>query len=79
MEPYKNRDGNSGVLAYEIRPDAIRVWFAAAAYEYTYGSAGRDAVEMMKKLAIAGRGLSTYISQEDPPYARKWKAESPVL
>jgi hypothetical protein len=32
-------------------------------YLYTYESTGADAVELMKTLAVQGRGLSTFISQ----------------
>lgn len=72
MQLYKNRAEKSGVLAYEIRTYSIVVRFVSGEdYEYTYQSAGRDAVEAMKRLATAGRGLSTYISQQRPLYARK--------
>jgi hypothetical protein len=53
-----------GVVAYGIAEDAICVQFAkGAAYVYSYASNGRDQVEQMKALALAGAGLSTYISQ----------------
>jgi hypothetical protein len=32
-------------------------------YLYDYESAGRICIEEMKRLAVAGRGLATYISQ----------------
>jgi hypothetical protein len=64
MQPYGNRSGGSGVRAYEIGPDFIRVQFPRGEpYLYTYESAGRDNVERMKELAASGRGLSTFISQ----------------
>jgi hypothetical protein len=60
---YGNRAGNSGVVAYEIRPDGIRVKFIdGRIYTYTYRSAGRGNVERMKLLARSGRGLSGFIS-----------------
>lgn len=60
---YGNRAGNSGVMAYEIRRDGIRVEFIdGRIYTYTYRSAGRENVERMKLLARSGRGLSGFIS-----------------
>lgn len=64
MTPYKRLSGDSGVLAYLIEARAIRVKFVdGRVYTYTHGSAGRDNVEQMKRLAQAGKGLSTFISQ----------------
>ena len=64
MERYKNLEGHSGVTGYEISDDSIRVEFNYdTVYEYTYASAGKRIIEKMKKLAVAGKGLSTYISQ----------------
>jgi hypothetical protein len=60
---YQNRSGNSGVVAYEIVEDGIRVRFVdGATYTYTFESAGRAHVERMRKLAQAGEGLSGYIA-----------------
>ncbi len=73
MRPYRNLEGHSGVVAYELHADAIAVRFAGGdVYDYTYASTGRARVETMKALAEAGRGLSTFIARyvrED--YARK--------
>ncbi len=64
MERYKNLSGNSGVAAYEIATDSITVEFKDGhVYLYTYQSAGSENIERMKELAIAGRGLNTYISR----------------
>jgi hypothetical protein len=64
MKRYRNLEGHSGVLAYDIRADAIAVKFAGGdVYNYTYARPGRTHVEEMKRLALAGRGLSTYISR----------------
>jgi len=77
MKRYRNLEGHSGVLAYDIRPDSIAVKFAGGdVYDYTYAQPGRTHVEEMKRLALAGRGLSTYISQhvrED--YAARHEAQ----
>ncbi|WII73331.1 hypothetical protein QJS83_05540 [Bdellovibrio sp. 22V] len=60
---YKNRSGNSGVVAYETGEDSISVTFVdGKVYVYNYAVTGKDEVETMKRLAQAGRGLSTYIS-----------------
>jgi|GEM_PF-121704 len=76
METYKNLGGNSGVVAYLIGDDSIVVRFASGQhtfYRYTYASAGSEAVERMKSLAAAGRGLNGFISTRatQPPYFRK--------
>ena len=64
MQPYKNLGGNSGVSAYEIGDDYIKVEFDdQEAYVYDYEEPGRDHVERMKELAEAGQGLHTYINQ----------------
>ena len=65
MQRYRNLAGDSGVVAYAITPSSISVKFVGAdsIYEYSHASAGKAHVEEMKRLAQAGRGLSTYISQ----------------
>jgi hypothetical protein len=65
MENYKNLSGDSGVKAYELGSDSITVEFNdGKVYQYTYQSAGRENVESMKKLAVAGKGLNSFISRE---------------
>jgi hypothetical protein len=65
MKRYKDRSGKSGVFLYEIGKDYILVRFTGsdAVYKYSYKRPGKKHVEMMKKLAEKGEGLSTYISQ----------------
>ena len=64
MEPYRALGGDSGVIAYQIGERAIAVQFRSGeTYHYTYASAGRGNIERMKRLARAGKGLSTFISQ----------------
>jgi hypothetical protein len=64
VQPYKNLNGRSGVTAYEIGDDWIKVRFrAGGTYNYTYESTGKERVERMKVLAAAGKGLSTFISK----------------
>ncbi|RZI79426.1 MAG: hypothetical protein EOP38_25420 [Rubrivivax sp.] len=72
MKRYANLEGHSGVLAYEVRATAIVVKFQGGErYEYTNASAGVAAIDTMKRLAQAGRGLSTFIARHKPTYARK--------
>ena len=64
MQPYLNCSGNSGIVEYENGPDFIIVRFHSGdLYVYTSERLGRNHVEEMKRLAVSGRGLSTYISQ----------------
>lgn len=65
MHRYQNLSGNSGVAAYETGSTFIRVRFVNDTFVYTYNytSAGKSRVEIMKQLAVAGRGLSSYISR----------------
>ena len=73
MTPYGNLGGNSGIEAYEIGPDFIRVQFAdGSVYLYTYASAGSQNIEHMKQLAVDGRGLNSFITTTVRyDYARK--------
>ena len=62
MERYKNLSGESGVVAYEIDSDSIKVEFEdGGLYLYTYASTGITKIEKMKALASSGRGLATFI------------------
>ena len=64
MKPYRNLNGNSGVLAWEAGKDFIKIRFRGGdVYLYTHSVTGQRHVEQMKKLAAEGKGLSTYISQ----------------
>lgn len=63
MEIYRNLKGASGVIAFEIGDDYIKVRFRDGIYLYNYEKPGRSHVEQMKLLATAGKGLSTYISK----------------
>lgn len=64
MQRYLKLSGDSGVAGYKIGADYILVQFhTGKSYRYSYRRAGRQHVERMKVLAVAGRGLSTYISR----------------
>jgi len=65
MKPYKNLNGNSGIKAYELLPDGIKIQFADdSIYLYNYEFNGERAIKIMKGLAKKGIGLTTYINQE---------------
>jgi hypothetical protein len=68
MERYNNLGGDSSAVAYEIGNDYIKVKFVdGSVYLYNYLSAGSQNIEEMKRLAIRGEGLSSFISK----YVRK--------
>lgn len=64
MERYRNWSGTSGIAAYEIGADFIRVMFrdTSRTYTYSYRRAGRIHVDTMKTLAQHGSGLNKYIN-----------------
>lgn len=64
MERYRNLDGNSGVAAYRIGDAFIEVRFlGSGTYLYNHAVPGARDVAAMQRLAVAGRGLATYINQ----------------
>lgn len=65
MERYRNTGRDSGVVAYEIGADYIRVQFSGTSrtYTYSYRKAGSNHVENMKQLARNGSGLNSYINR----------------
>lgn len=59
---YKNLGGKSVVAHYELEKDAINIKFTNnSAYRYTNQSAGSENIKKMKSLALAGKGLGTFI------------------
>lgn len=66
MTPYKSLSGKqSGVTAYEIGDDFIKVCFRNnyKTYKYTVSLNGQYTIDKMKALALASQGLSTFIAQ----------------
>ncbi len=65
MERYKNLTGRSNVVGYELGATYIRVMFkkTASVYSYSYNRAGMSHVENMKRLAVRGSGLNSYIQR----------------
>lgn len=61
-EKYQNLSGKSTVKAYKIVKDSVTIDFTSnEKYIYSNQSAGRLNVKKMKDLAIAGKGLGTFI------------------
>ena len=60
-----NKNGDSGVIGYDIGHNYIEVWFhnSAKSYKYSYAKAGASHVENMKALAANGVGLNSYINR----------------
>lgn len=63
MVRYIDRDGDSGIFAYELGPHWIHVQFKdGSVYEYTEVSAGVAQLATMKRLAQSGDGLNRFIN-----------------
>lgn len=64
MNHYQNKGGDSNIAAFEIGSDFIKVKFNDnSVYLYTYASAGQQNIEEMKRLAIQGQGLNSFINK----------------
>ncbi len=65
MEAYLNKSGVSGVVAYEIGSDFIKVKFKKnhCVYLYNYQRPGAIHINELKKRAVDGIGLGTYIGK----------------
>lgn len=63
MQIYQNNGGRSNVEAFEIGQNYILVKFHGTSklYRYSYSSAGIENVEAMKRLAVQGSGLNSFI------------------
>lgn len=64
MIAYRDVDGDSGVLAYDLGANYIDVQFKGTPriYRYSYQKAGKANVETMKELAQNGNGLNSFIN-----------------
>jgi hypothetical protein len=66
MERYKNLNGGSNVVAYELGVDSITVQFKSGTwrhYVYNANRPGAAIVSELQRLAVAGAGLNSYISR----------------
>jgi hypothetical protein len=62
FQSYANLGGNSSVSAFDIGTASLDVQFSdGKAYRYSNRSCGAGHCEQMKSLALAGRGLNSYI------------------
>lgn len=73
MFRYKNLSGKSDVARYAIAKDSITVRFTChSVYRYSNQSAGQENIGKMKELALAGKGLGTFIAANvKERYSRK--------
>ncbi len=63
MHQYKSHEGNSQVVAYGYGANSITVQFRdGSIYLYNRESAGTANIDEMKKLAVAGQGLDSFIN-----------------
>jgi hypothetical protein len=72
---YLNLSKVSKVAAYELKKDAVTIRFTNhTVYRYTNQSADPKNIREMKTLAIAGKGLGTFIEANlKERYSRKVK------
>jgi hypothetical protein len=80
FQPYRTVRGASGVVAYAVVDDAMHIQFRnGEVYVYTPAATGRLHLKVMKQLARAGAGLSTYVSRQvKDRFTLKYKRELPV-
>ena len=73
MQPYRNRKGRAGISFYQSSEKSITLRFIdGSTYLYTHRKPGRSHVEAMKRLALEGKGLTTYVNQHvRDHYARR--------
>ena len=79
FQPYRKVHAASGVVAYAFDNDAMHIQFQNGdVYVYTPAATGRLHLKVMRQLARAGAGLSTYISRQiRNRYSLKYKRELP--
>lgn len=63
MKNYTNDTGKSSISHYEIGEDFIRIQFKNGLFEYDNLTHSKIHVDMMKTLALDGKGLSRYITK----------------
>lgn len=62
MTVYKDIEGKSPILAYEIGTDYIDIIYKSGiSYRYDYNTPGKSEVENMRNKARLGHGLQNYI------------------
>ena len=75
MNRYNNLSGNSSILLYEIGDDRITVQYSDGTnYLYTNSKTGARKIEQMKRLAVQGHGLNSFIQKHAKTlYEKKWR------
>ena len=70
---YKNLSGDSKVVSFQLAKDAVTIRYAdCSVYIYTNQSADPANISKMKTLAVAGKGLGTFIKTHlKDRYSRK--------
>lgn len=68
---YGDHQQSSGVTHFEVTAAGISVWFGTKKYHYSHDSAGRDHVGAMKRLALGGAGLASYIRANRPDHEKE--------
>lgn len=64
MQHYKAISRDTGVYSFESGKNYIDVQFRdGSVYRYDHVVTGKDHIEKMKRLAVKGKGLTTYINQ----------------
>lgn len=73
MQRYGRQGVTSGVVAFEILETGIVLQFRdGGRYLYTHNKPGQPLVNEMKRLALAGSGLATFVNKNvRDRYARK--------
>jgi hypothetical protein len=74
MQSYVSTSGKPfGATGFRFESSGIVIRFKGGLhYRYTHASCGVAHVDEMKRLALAGAGLSTYVAQNQPAYADRW-------
>lgn len=63
MNAYLNRSGKAGIVAYDSGSDWIRLQFVdGKTYKYAADKIGASNLETMKRLAVSGEGLTTFVN-----------------
>ena len=69
MPTYRGAQGDTGVRAYHLLDDAIEIEFKdGGVYRYSAKRPGPELVAEMRRLAMLGKGLSTFINQHVRDY-----------
>ena len=73
MPRHANLSGHSGVVSYETTPASITLTFVGGERSvHDHARPGREAVNRMKALAEAGRGLGAFVARHvRESYARR--------